>query len=598
MNKSTLEMLTLAALGGSGGGSSVDYPVEAVPITDNTTTMTQVKALIHNINAAGRHVFFDVASINNNQMYLTTIWLDDDTNPTQYRILDAVTGKMKAGRFNGSDLLKDLLDKAISDFVELTFTLIDAQQTQPTGLTMTLTDKNDNLYATDTYNGSPITFLVPRGFEYKLSYPAWDGHKISPPYSVSGYASADRAYTCNYMIGSYIYAFHIDSNESDPEDAVTYLEDAVGLTPAHMDYENEVFDYGSWENAFFMPKPCMVKYDGTVDYYLNKNNYAYRADGVTASDVANTEYEGNAMMEWGQNGKKIWYKIVPDDGDPTSATIYVSDSQSDSDFVCWSFYNSDGDVVDHFYTAIYNGTKVSGSNRMRSLSGMVESTYCDSSNSGVTEAELNNVGTDRIWYAEVYCDVTLINILLILMGKSLDSPTTFGYGNGTSRVKLTTGTGDALGMFYGYSTTTSVVKVFGMENWWGNAWRLFVGYLNDNGTLKYKLTRTTADGSTASDYNFDGTGFLTANAAPDHSGSWAFAKKMKFAGNQFSVIEVGASRTTYWCAPCYFTNNSITHARHGGSQGDNTSSAFTVSAEHVDWPPYCVLSMKPKLVQP
>ena len=33
-----------------------------------------------------------------------------------------------------------------------------------------------------------------------------------------------------------LYGFHIDSNESDPSEAVTYLEDAVGMKPAFMDY--------------------------------------------------------------------------------------------------------------------------------------------------------------------------------------------------------------------------------------------------------------------------------------------------------------------------------------------------------------------------
>ena len=93
----------------------------------------------------------------------------------------------------------------------------------------------------------------------------------------------------------HLYAFHIDSTESDPEDCITYLEDAVGMTPAKMDYQNGVFDWGSWGNAFFLPRPCMVKSDGTVDYYLNENDYTLKADG-TASDVADTSYDGNAMV--------------------------------------------------------------------------------------------------------------------------------------------------------------------------------------------------------------------------------------------------------------------------------------------------------------
>ena len=104
-----------------------------------------------------------------------------------------------------------------------------------------------------------------------------------------------------------VYGFHVNGNESNPAAMVTYLKDAVGMTPAKMNYTADCFDYGSWQDAFFMPRPCMLKYDGTVDYYLDPDDYSKKEDG-TASDVANTSYGGNAMMEWGQNGKKIGLK--------------------------------------------------------------------------------------------------------------------------------------------------------------------------------------------------------------------------------------------------------------------------------------------------
>ncbi|MBO6208528.1 MAG: hypothetical protein J6O73_16595, partial [Lachnospiraceae bacterium] len=59
--------------------------------------------------------------------------------------------------------------------------------------------------------------------------------------------------------GGVIYAFHIDGAEDDPDSKVTYLKDAIGMRPAKMDYTNGVFDYGSWKDAFFMPRPCMVR---------------------------------------------------------------------------------------------------------------------------------------------------------------------------------------------------------------------------------------------------------------------------------------------------------------------------------------------------
>ena len=93
-----------------------------------------------------------------------------------------------------------------------------------------------------------------------------------------------------------LYTIHISGSEGDCASKITYMDDAVGMTPAKMDFDNGTFNYGSWKNAFFMPKPCMVRQSGGVDYYLDQENYDLKEDG-TASDVGNTAYPGNAMME-------------------------------------------------------------------------------------------------------------------------------------------------------------------------------------------------------------------------------------------------------------------------------------------------------------
>ena len=58
------------------------------------------------------------------------------------------------------------------------------------------------------------------------------------------------------------YGIRIAKNEKDPENRVTYLYDAEGMTPAAMDYTNNVFNYGSWEGIGFAAPdknyPCMV----------------------------------------------------------------------------------------------------------------------------------------------------------------------------------------------------------------------------------------------------------------------------------------------------------------------------------------------------
>ena len=93
------------------------------------------------------------------------------------------------------------------------------------------------------------------------------------------------------------YGFRVKENESNPSTRVEYLFDAVGMTPAGMNFSAAAFNMGSWGDVWFVRDnfPCMVKNNGTVDYQLNPNDYSLKATTGEASDVANTAYAGNAM---------------------------------------------------------------------------------------------------------------------------------------------------------------------------------------------------------------------------------------------------------------------------------------------------------------
>ena len=82
------------------------------------------------------------------------------------------------------------------------------------------------------------------------------------------------------------YGFKIDKSNDNSEDAVIYTHDAVTMTPAHMDFANDRFDYGSWGNAFFVRDcyPVALNLDGTEAYRLDPDDYTKKSDG-TASDI-------------------------------------------------------------------------------------------------------------------------------------------------------------------------------------------------------------------------------------------------------------------------------------------------------------------------
>ena len=364
-----------------------------------------------------------------------------------------------------------------------------------------------------------------------------------------------------------LYAFHIDGSESDPSEMVTYLEDAVGMTPAKMDYVNGKFDYGSWENVFFMPRPCMVLQSGVTDYYLDPNDYTKKEDG-TASDIANTAYAGNAMMEWGRDGKRIWYKVVPDANDITSGTVYICDEQLDESYHAWNFINNQGRLVDHFYTPIYNGSSINdGTNDiMRSISGQAVSKLLTGTEE-ITRCQRNNKSSDVLWNTEVISDRILINFLLILMGKSVDTQTVFGNGivtgSETAFNNYVTGALNDKGLFFGYSDQTHAVKVFGMENYWGLQWRRHAGYGLKNGNQMLKLTYGQQDGSTVDGYNTDFTGYINMGISPTGT-SGGYISEMNFNDKGMFGKEMSGSASTYYCDGQWYNASGDRYALCGG----------------------------------
>ena len=389
-----------------------------------------------------------------------------------------------------------------------------------------------------------------------------------------------------------VYTYHVNPNESDPEDAVTYLDDATGLTPAKMGASS--FSYGSWANAWFLPRPCVLKFDGTVDYYLNPNDYSKKTDG-TASTIDSSNSTGNVMLEF----PKIWVKRVNDGN--SARTVSIAPVNVDGTYKCWSNINAEDKEVDHFYLPAYNGTI--HSTKMRSLSGVtLNTTYAPNYTRAqeVTAATANNPTGKNMWYTETWADMCLVYDLLYLMGKSLDVQRTFGQGlssgSETAMRAYVTGTHDAKGLFYGdISGTSTAVKVLGMENLWGCRWHGVAGLINDNGTLKVKMTYGVADGSTAVGYNTTGSGYLNYGST---YGTAGYVKKMQADNTMgYKIIETAGTDATYYCDYYYINNRQSNYALLGGRSDDDAFCGFYVSlsygAAHARWAVGGSLSCRP-----
>ena len=359
-------------------------------------------------------------------------------------------------------------------------------------------------------------------------------------------APADIKVPVKASFREYLYGFDLKKSDSNPATRVTYPSDVEnsGFAAAKMTFGG-AFSYGGWPTPGekFMPRPCMLKYDGTVDYYLNPNDYTKKIDGTT-SDVANVNYGGNAMIEW----PKIWVKRWEENG------VYhfrCSDVQVDSEYECWSNYDKNNKQIDHFYTPIFEGWWDS-SNRMRSISGQT----CEVSTNVQQEIDAAKLNGADIWFTEVAADILLVQDLLVMMFKSTDLQSSAGHGRvkSTNSNAIATGTMNDKGFFWGSNDQTSGVKVFGMEHCWGNIWRRFAGWILVDRRHKLKLTRGTKDGSTVSDYNTDGSGYIDTGINAPSSNNYI----SEMATTKFGRLPtaVSGSSTTYECD--YFCQNTGT----------------------------------------
>lgn len=124
------------------------------------------------------------------------------------------------------------------------------------------------------------------------------------------------------------YGMIIHEDVANPSDSrVEYIGKNANYTPMTMNLSTGANSLGSWGNMPTIVKnvPAMVKTDGTVDYYLDPDDYSKKVDGTTASDVANTSYDGNAFAWF----EPIWMKITASGSDIEYRFAY---SQLEADY--------------------------------------------------------------------------------------------------------------------------------------------------------------------------------------------------------------------------------------------------------------------------
>ena len=395
---------------------------------------------------------------------------------------------------------------------------------------------SDTSIATATISGSTVTITyVNAGTATVTVAQAANGNYSNGTKNISVTACRDVR-----------YGYRIKKNESDPSARVEYLYDAVGLTPASMNFNTGVFDYGSWGDKWFVTenKPLMLKSDGTVGYYLNPRDYTQKANG-TSSDVANTNYDGNAMAQF-----PLCYVYRYED--ENYEYEIVSNVKYDENYEAFAHTRADGTIANFFYRALFGAS--GDSSKLRSLSGqsLTQSLTTDQQITGAT-------ANGSKWYFDTWSQRELIRTLLILMGKSTDTQSVFGKGNccqGNASNLLTTGTLKDKGQFYGYNTENQQVKVFHIEGFWGDQWLRTAGLINNSGTIYVKMTPE-GQGYRVTDV----TGYNNTGITPPSNG---YIKGMKCSKYGMIPTASGGSESTYYADYHWANNSQLDYLLSGG----------------------------------
>ena len=353
------------------------------------------------------------------------------------------------------------------------------------------------------------------------------------------------------------YGYRVKIAEPNPSDRVEYLFDAVGMTPAHMDYDRQEFDYGDWKDIWFVRDnyPCMVRSDGSEDYRLDPGDYTKKLADGAASDVSNQQYEGNAMAAI----PLVWVSRYQEGG---YQYVIFCEQQYDESYKAYAHTRPDGTIAKHAYHALFKGSMVE--TKLRSIAG--DSLFPQSGTQASAELAAAKANGAK-WSIRTWAIQSLIADLCTLISKSCSSQEAFGQGHtegGTAAASfLACGTLKDKGQFFGYSDTAHAMKVFHIENFWGDRWDRLAGLIYKNGAFRVKMTpEGTGYDLTGEGYTAIGKG-ITGQTAVNGSGWQRDTEQTEY--GRFPVVPLTGSDAAFETDYLYWNNTITAVALAGGA---------------------------------
>lgn len=341
-----------------------------------------------------------------------------------------------------------------------------------------------------------------------------------------------------------VFSFRRSRDESNPNvNRITYLDDCANFAPFTYNFTDQTYDYGGWKDFIEeLCRPVMVKYDGTVDYELNHDDTSKKLDG-TDSDIANSSYAGNAMVEF-RKYRYVSRVTVGSDDYVSFSNEKINDTYEDNAFI-----DDNGNLSKSFFFSMFEGSY--DGTRMRSIA---DAEILRSKNAA-TEASYAKANGST-YQMVAWSQLNYIRDILTMIGKGDDMQTIFGRGlqglswnDGVNPFGWTVGQSKAKGCFYGVQAGAGVVRTLWIEDLWGRAWDRYQGLVCVNGVLKAKMHGPYPNPSDSDVY----TDYEVIGNAPNEG----YIKYQSCNRLGCAPLETGASSTTFFADHFWVTKTGV-----------------------------------------
>ncbi len=249
-----------------------------------------------------------------------------------------------------------------------------------------------------------------------------------------------------------IWGFIDHMNILDPTQRIEYIKTNKNYTPLTIDDNTHTANYGSWAGNPILEAnvPAMIKSDGTLDYYLDPDDYTKKLDG-TPSDVANTAYQGGAFA---YIPKVYSYTFIRGN----DRYVMFSMTKVNNNYKAVGFMDHLGNEYDGMWIPMFYGISMLENNVWK-IKSIGSGTYAPSGVGNLASMKdriLSGMPSAKFFGGPI---INIINELLTLFSKNskLDY---YGYGNSRAVNGALNNAPIGGGQFYGTQDGSSLNKVF------------------------------------------------------------------------------------------------------------------------------------------